>query len=51
MVGFQARSDRSGTPFDAGDFTDTPGSNDEVITIYEIIEEGGERAELTYQFG
>ena len=51
--GFQARSDQAdGTPFDAGDFTDTPGSNDEVITIYEIIEEGGEvYAELTYQFG
>ena len=35
--GFQARVPQAdGTDFDAGDFTDTPGSNDEVITIYEL---------------
>ena len=38
-------------PFDAGSFTETPDSNDEFITIYEIIEEDGmEFAVPSYQF-
>ena len=50
--GFQARSDKAdGTKFNSGGFTDTPDLNDEVITIYEIVEEDGEvYASLTYQF-
>ena len=36
--GFQARVPQAdGTDFDAGDFTDTPGSNDETVTIYEFM--------------
>ena len=31
-----------GTKFDAGDFTSTPNSNDEYVTIYEVVsDEGG----------
>jgi Acetamidase/Formamidase family len=50
--GFQARvNETDGTMFDAGDFTGTPGSNDEFITIYEIIEEEGQSyAVPSYQF-
>jgi Acetamidase/Formamidase family len=51
--GFQARVNQSdGTTFDAGDFTDTAGSNDEFVTIYEIIEEddGMQYAVPSYQF-
>ena len=36
--GFQARVPQAdGSSFDAGDFTDTPGSNDETVTIYEFM--------------
>ena len=50
--GFQARVNKvDGESFKAGDFTDTPSSNDEVITIYEIIkEDGGSFAVPSYQF-
>ena len=51
--GFQARVDQSdGTAFDAGDFTGTADSNDEFITIYEIIQEddGQSFAVPSYQF-
>ena len=50
--GFHARSSKAdGTPYVAGEFTGTPGTNDEVITIYEIVEEGGEMyATIDYQF-
>ncbi len=50
--GFQARVDQAdGTTFDAGDFSGTPDSNDEFVTIYEIIEENGmEYAVPSYQF-
>jgi len=50
--GFQARAPKAdGTSFDAGDFTNTPGSNDEVITIYEIFEsEGQHYATIDYMF-
>lgn len=50
--GFQARVDQAdNTTFDAGDFTGTPDSNDEFITIYEIIEEDGmSYAVPSYQF-
>ena len=35
--GFQARVPKAdGSNYDAGAFTSTPGSNDEVITIYEL---------------
>ena len=39
-------------PFTAGNFTDTPNSNDEVITIYEIMESepGKGFAVPSYQF-
>jgi acetamidase/formamidase len=42
--GFQARVDEAdGTKFDAGDFTETPNSNDEYVTIYEVVsDEGGQ---------
>ena len=40
--GFQARTNKvDGTPFTAGSFTGTPDSNDEAITIYEIVEDDG----------
>lgn len=40
--GFQARVNKvDGTPFTAGSFSDTPGSNDESVTIYEIVEDDG----------
>lgn len=50
--GFQARIDKSdGTPFTAGSFTNTPDSSDEVVTIYEIIDEDGQSfAVPSYQF-
>ncbi len=51
--GFQGRMNQSdGTTFDAGDFSETPGSNDEFVTIYEIIEEedGMQYAVPSYQF-
>lgn len=38
--GYQARAPKvDGTAFSAGSFTNTPGENDEVITIYEMIHE------------
>ena len=41
--GFQARvNEADGTSFDAGDFTSTPASNDEVVTIYEIVSDGSQ---------
>lgn len=40
--GFQARFPKAdGSPFAAGTFTSTPDLNDEVITIYEMVEEDG----------
>jgi hypothetical protein len=51
--GFQARVNQSdNTAFDAGDFTSTAESNDEFITVYEIIEEedGKQYAIPSYQF-
>ncbi|KAL3778725.1 hypothetical protein HJC23_006275 [Cyclotella cryptica] len=50
--GFQARTNKvNGDPFYAGSFTNSPGMNDEVVTIYEIIDEaGGSYAIPSYQF-
>ena len=50
--GFQARVPLvNGADFTAGDFTDTPNSNDEVVTIYEIVEDQGKSyAVPSYQF-
>ena len=52
--GYQARTNKvDGTPFTAGSFTGTPDSNDEVITIYEIMQEddtGMSYAIPSYQF-
>lgn len=52
--GFQSRTNKvDGTPFTAGSFTSTPDSNDEVVTIYEIIEDaetGESYATPSYQF-
>lgn len=53
--GFQARVPQvDGSKFDAGDFTGSGGVNDEVITIYEIIEDmdgtGMSYAIPSYQF-
>ena len=39
--GFQSRVPQvDGTNFQAGNFTDTPTLNDEIVTIYEIVDEG-----------
>ena len=50
--GFQARVPKvDGTKFDAGGFTGTPGANDEVITIYEVIDTDDESIAVpSYQF-
>lgn len=50
--GFQARVDKAdGTPFTAGTFTDTPELNDEIVTIYEIVEDGDMSYAIpSYQF-
>jgi len=51
--GFQARTNKvEGNPFYAGDFTDTPDSNDEIVTIYEVLESepGKGYAVPSYQF-
>mmetsp|Transcript_42705 Transcript_42705/g.89221 ORF Transcript_42705/g.89221 Transcript_42705/m.89221 type:complete len:451 (+) Transcript_42705:114-1466(+) len=50
--GYQARAPKAdGSAFTAGTFTNTPGQNDETVTIYEIYSEGGELyATLAYQF-
>jgi len=51
--GFQARVDKAdGTPFTAGSFTDTADSNDEIVTIYEVLESepGKGYAVPAYQF-
>jgi len=50
--GFQRSVPKAdGTPFNAGKFTSTPGDNDEVITIYELINDGGTYyATPDYQF-
>ncbi|KAL7517048.1 hypothetical protein ACHAWX_002009 [Stephanocyclus meneghinianus] len=50
--GFQARTNKvNGDPFYAGSFTNTPEMNDEVVTIYEIVDEaGGSYAVPSYQF-
>ena len=48
--GFQARVNKvNGEPFYAGSFTGTPSKNDEVVTIYEIVEDG-KYATPAYQF-
>jgi len=48
--GFQARVPQvDGSKFDAGDFTDSGGvSTDEVVTIYEIIEDDVDGASMSY---
>lgn len=50
--GYQARTNKAdGTPFTAGTFTSTPDQNDEVITIYELVQiEGEDFAVPSYQF-
>jgi acetamidase/formamidase len=51
--GYHARVPKSdGTDFTAGTFTDTPGSSDEVVSVYELMEdgEGNGYAILAYQF-
>jgi acetamidase/formamidase len=51
--GFQARVNKvDGSPFDAGSFTTTPNLNDEVVTIYEVLESapGKGYAVPAYQF-
>ena len=50
--GFQARVNKAdGTPFTAGTFTSTPDKNDEVVTIYEILDiDGASYAVPSYQF-
>jgi acetamidase/formamidase len=50
--GFQARVNKAdNTPFYAGSFSDTPTQNDEIVTIYEIVEENGQSfAVPSYQF-
>ena len=52
--GYHARVPKSdGTSFTAGSSTGTPGSSDEVVTIYELMEddEGNGYAIPSYQFG
>lgn len=50
--GYQARVPlANGAGFTAGDFSGTPGSNDELVTIYEIVTDGGQSfAVPSYQF-
>ena len=50
--GFQARVNKDdGTPYTAGNFTGTPDQNDELVTIYEIVDEDGSSfAVPLYQF-
>jgi acetamidase/formamidase len=50
--GFQARVNKvNGEAFFAGSFTGTPDKNDEVVTIYEIMDENGQGyAVPSYQF-
>jgi hypothetical protein len=50
--GFQARVPKvDASDFTAGTFTNTPGSNDEMVTIYELVEEDGKAyAVPSYQF-
>jgi len=51
--GYQARVNKvDGTPFTAGSFTETAGMNDEVVTIYEVLEDepGKGFAVPAYQF-
>lgn len=50
--GFQARVNKAdGTPFIAGSFTSTPDQNDELVTIYEVLDENGQGFAIpTYQF-
>ena len=51
--GFQARVPLvNGADFTAGDFSKTPDSNDEIITIYEVLDEGNGQgyAVPVYQF-
>ena len=50
--GFQARVPKAdGSNYDAGAFTSTPGSNDEVITIYELAsDDQGTYATPSYAF-
>lgn len=51
--GFQARVPLvNGTDFTAGSFTNTPTQNDEIVTIYEIMDDGngGGYAVPSYQF-
>ena len=50
--GFQARVPKAdGSSYDAGAFTSTPGSNDEVITIYELAsDDQGTYATPSYAF-
>ncbi|VEU38512.1 unnamed protein product [Pseudo-nitzschia multistriata] len=51
--GFQARVKRiDGSDFKAGEFTGTPDENDEIITIYEVIDEGDQSFVIPqFQFG
>jgi hypothetical protein len=50
--GFQARVPKvDASDFTAGTFTNTPGSHDEMVTIYELVEEDGKAyAVPSYQF-
>jgi acetamidase/formamidase len=51
--GFQARVNKTdGMPFTAGSFTSTPGKDDEIVTIYEVLESepGKGFAVPAYQF-
>jgi acetamidase/formamidase len=50
--GFQARVNKAdGTPYTSGSFTSTPDNNDEIVTIYEIMEiDGMSYAVPSYQF-
>ena len=50
--GFQARVNKADkTPFTAGTFTSTPDENDEIVTIYEIMDiDGMSYAVPSYQF-
>ena len=52
VVGFQARVPKAhGSSYDAGAFTSTPGSNDEVITINELAsDDAGTYATPAYAF-
>ena len=52
LRGFQARTPKvDGTPFLSGGFSGTPETNDEVVTIYEILDiKGSSYVVPSYQF-